>query len=220
MERHARNILRVFFVQEIVNYINNMNTKPFYTSSLSDTELLSIFPEAKEIIPEKIQEYEADRKNLITRMKVFHNAINNIADTEQKDKFFIWFWHSYLKYFYAPAVVQIDKHLSRLYRQNRIFYKSDNNYSTIEAKWAEQKERAKNQSLHDIALPQLEKARQVGNRITACCPFHDDRTPSFTIYINQNTYHCFGCQAHGNVITFKMKIDNLSFKEAVKELAK
>ncbi|MFT9165551.1 MAG: CHC2 zinc finger domain-containing protein, partial [Komagataeibacter saccharivorans] len=51
----------------------------------------------------------------------------------------------------------------------------------------------------------------------ACCPFHGEKTPSFYIY--DDHYHCFGCQAHGDVITFVMQSEGRSFPEAVEELA-
>ena len=64
---------------------------------------------------------------------------------------------------------------------------------------------------------QLKKA---GREFTACCPFHHEKTPSFTVSPSKQFYHCFGCGAHGNAIGFLMEHDNLSFVEAVEELAR
>lgn len=50
------------------------------------------------------------------------------------------------------------------------------------------------------------------------CPFHDDSTPSFVVYPKTQTFHCFGCQKHGDVITFLMSIANLTFLQAVEAL--
>lgn len=50
------------------------------------------------------------------------------------------------------------------------------------------------------------------------CPFHGESTPSFTIFTNENKFHCFGCQKHGDVIDFYMFIRNVDFVEAVKGL--
>ncbi len=47
------------------------------------------------------------------------------------------------------------------------------------------------------------------------CPFHDERTPSFILNQKKQTFHCFGCGAHGDAITFVMKLKGLSFKEAL-----
>ncbi|WP_058556562.1 DNA primase [Thiohalocapsa sp. ML1] len=63
---------------------------------------------------------------------------------------------------------------------------------------------------------QLKKA---GAEFTACCPFHTEKTPSFTVSPAKQFYHCFGCGAHGNAIDFLIEFDRLSFPEAVTELA-
>ncbi|WP_456375778.1 DNA primase [Thiolapillus sp.] len=61
--------------------------------------------------------------------------------------------------------------------------------------------------------------RRAGSEYKACCPFHDEKTPSFTVSPNKQFYHCFGCGAHGTALGFLMEYDRLSFPEAVEELA-
>lgn len=51
------------------------------------------------------------------------------------------------------------------------------------------------------------------------CPFHHEKTPSFTVSDNKGFYHCFGCGEHGNIFDFVMKTENISFKEALEKLA-
>ena len=58
-----------------------------------------------------------------------------------------------------------------------------------------------------------------GHNKLALCPFHHEKTPSFTINESKGFYHCFGCGAHGDIITFTMNIEHLSFKEAIEKLA-
>lgn len=58
-----------------------------------------------------------------------------------------------------------------------------------------------------------------GNSYSACCPFHHEKTPSFHVSREKQMYHCFGCGVGGNVYTFLMEHENLSFPEAVEELA-
>lgn len=58
-----------------------------------------------------------------------------------------------------------------------------------------------------------------GKEYKACCPFHGEKTPSFTVVPDKNFYHCFGCGEHGNALGFLMKHDNLGFVEAIEELA-
>lgn len=64
---------------------------------------------------------------------------------------------------------------------------------------------------------QLKKA---GSTYKACCPFHNENTPSFTVNRQKGFYHCFGCGASGDAISFLRDHDNLSFVEAIEELAK
>lgn len=63
---------------------------------------------------------------------------------------------------------------------------------------------------------QLKKA---GANFTACCPFHNEKTPSFTVNSSKQFYHCFGCGRHGNAISFLMEHSGASFVEAVESLA-
>lgn len=63
---------------------------------------------------------------------------------------------------------------------------------------------------------QLKKA---GREFKACCPFHDEKTPSFTVSPDKGFYHCFGCGAHGTAIGFLMEYDHMSFVEAIESLA-
>ncbi|MFN3700395.1 MAG: DNA primase [Alphaproteobacteria bacterium] len=60
---------------------------------------------------------------------------------------------------------------------------------------------------------------RAGREHKACCPFHKEKTPSFTINDDKQFYHCFGCGAHGDVINFVMQHDNLPFPETVELLA-
>lgn len=69
--------------------------------------------------------------------------------------------------------------------------------------------------LINLSLP-LKKA---GANYTACCPFHSEKTPSFTVSQTKQFYHCFGCGAHGSAIGFLMNYERLEFIEAVETLA-
>jgi len=63
---------------------------------------------------------------------------------------------------------------------------------------------------------QLKKA---GREFKACCPFHEEKTPSFTVSPAKGFYHCFGCGAHGTAVGFLMDFDHMSFVEAIESLA-
>ncbi len=62
--------------------------------------------------------------------------------------------------------------------------------------------------------------KKAGREYKACCPFHDEKTPSFTVSPDNQFYHCFGCGAHGTAIGFLMEYEHLEFVEAIQELAK
>jgi len=67
----------------------------------------------------------------------------------------------------------------------------------------------------DSRVPLTRKGRE----FQACCPFHEEKTPSFTVSPAKQFYHCFGCGAHGTAIGFLMEYANLGFVEAIEELA-
>ena len=62
--------------------------------------------------------------------------------------------------------------------------------------------------------------KKAGREYEACCPFHNEKTPSFKVNPTKQFYHCFGCKAGGSAITFLMEYDHLDFVEAIEELAK
>ena len=61
--------------------------------------------------------------------------------------------------------------------------------------------------------------KKAGREYTACCPFHDEKSPSFTVSPQKQFYHCFGCGAHGTVLGFMMNYERLEFVDAIEELA-
>jgi len=62
--------------------------------------------------------------------------------------------------------------------------------------------------------------KKAGREYKACCPFHTEKTPSFTVSQSKQFYHCFGCGEHGTVISFLMDYEHMDFVEAVEELAR
>ena len=68
-------------------------------------------------------------------------------------------------------------------------------------------------------IGQYVQLRRRGRTLTGLCPFHNEKTPSFTVYPDTQSFYCFGCGAAGDAITFVRKINNLGYVEAVKQLA-
>src|SRR5436853_2037440 len=71
--------------------------------------------------------------------------------------------------------------------------------------------------LIDSRVPLKKKS---SNNYFACCPFHTEKSPSFSASQKKQFFHCFGCGAHGNAIDFVMQYDRLEFPEAIELLAK
>jgi DNA primase len=74
-------------------------------------------------------------------------------------------------------------------------------------------------SIEDVVGDYVSLKRS-GSRYKGCCPFHDEKTPSFVVTPTIGIYKCFGCQKGGNAIQFLMDVENLSFVEAARNLAK
>src|SRR5688500_20259248 len=63
------------------------------------------------------------------------------------------------------------------------------------------------------------KLKRAGANYVACCPFHSEKSPSFTVSQQKQFYHCFGCGAHGTAVGFLMEYSGFGFVDAVKDLA-
>lgn len=68
-------------------------------------------------------------------------------------------------------------------------------------------------------IGQRVKLKKTGRTYSGCCPFHQEKSPSFHVYRDKQYYHCFGCQANGNAIRFLMDIESRNFIDVMKDLA-
>ncbi|HWU00067.1 MAG TPA: CHC2 zinc finger domain-containing protein, partial [Terriglobales bacterium] len=73
-------------------------------------------------------------------------------------------------------------------------------------------------SITDVVGRKVRLIRR-GHEASGLCPFHNEKSPSFTVSEDKGFYHCFGCGAHGDVIGFVMNSDGLDFRNAVEKLA-
>ena len=73
-------------------------------------------------------------------------------------------------------------------------------------------------SIVDVVGRRVPLSRK-GQNYWGCCPFHNEKTPSFSVNEEKGFYHCFGCGEHGDIISFTMKTGNMEFREAITELA-
>ncbi|HLB58395.1 MAG TPA: CHC2 zinc finger domain-containing protein, partial [Gammaproteobacteria bacterium] len=74
--------------------------------------------------------------------------------------------------------------------------------------------------LVDLIDGRVPLRKKSGSNYFACCPFHTEKSASFSVSQSKQFYYCFGCGAHGNAIDFLMNYDHLSFPEAVETLAR
>jgi len=77
----------------------------------------------------------------------------------------------------------------------------------------------RNRTLLSALIGRSVKLQKAGREYRACCPFHDEKTPSFYVNDDKGFYHCFGCSAHGDAIRWLTEAKGMPFVEAVKELA-
>jgi len=76
-----------------------------------------------------------------------------------------------------------------------------------------------NARIDDVVSAYLTLRNAGGGNLKGLCPFHDEKSPSFNVTPSRGMYHCFGCQAGGDVIKFVMEMDGTSFTETVERLA-
>ncbi|MBI3196913.1 MAG: DNA primase [Rhodospirillales bacterium] len=75
-------------------------------------------------------------------------------------------------------------------------------------------------NLSDVVGRKVSLKRRSGSEYAGLCPFHNEKTPSFTVNDKKGFYHCFGCGEHGDAVSFVMKTEGLSFPESVEKLAR
>lgn len=169
----------------------------------------------KEIIPQKLSEL-LERDNFFKEKKDFELRL--ITATTQRESLEEYFWVSFVFHEFSEYyIIQkwINYWLSLWYKvspedlpQTEISRRLNQvNDSDIQ--------RAKQVPIQDYFDGQLRKS---SNRLVGLCPLHLEKTPSFNIFLNTNTFKCFGCQEFGDSISFIRETKNLSFPEAVRSL--
>jgi len=79
-------------------------------------------------------------------------------------------------------------------------------------------EEARLYPIDELAENFMDLKRSGNDRLVGLCPLHDEKTPSFTLYLNSNSFYCFGCNKHGDVISLLQELTEFSFGEAVRNL--
>lgn len=201
----------LYFINELIKdkmeieWRQNMPRYKFY-------ELLNIFPEAKPIIKKiLIQEIKNAQTDLANALKLERQMSRIVFKAKYEDR---WFWKLVMDVLYIEP---LREGRERKIKKNRFQLSALKEPAKINLnKITDQDiERAKEVLIENFYNEQL---RKFGKTATGVCPFHSERVGSFTIYLEQNRWYCFGCQNCGDVIDFIMKTRDCDFVKAVKFL--
>jgi hypothetical protein len=185
-----------------------MKMLDYSPARLSDKELMAIFPEAKEIIPQKILELEERRDAAAANIQSNLAVINSYPDEMSR-----WFWRQWLKLNEGKDLLVTDRHIARLQRQLRAAEGLEAPVGSLSDDLV--------QNAREVPVESLfsQQFRRSGHNLVGLCPFHDERSPSFYIYVDENRGWCFGCNQGGDAIGITMQLHDCGFREAVLLLA-
>ena len=173
--------------------------------SIEDEELLQIFPEAREVVIELLKNKEKQADDLVALIQKELRIIESKCKPENQ-----WFFEMWIQNDECLDLVRVEADIARLKRYlglgtKKLFYQ-------------EQLDVALAVPMEAIAEKKGIKLRRTGKNLTCLCPFHPDKNPSCYIYPSTNTFHCFGCNENGNVISFVRLLYGFSFKGALEFL--
>ncbi len=171
-------------------------------------ELKKVFPEAHSVIIEKIYEWQKEYKMEESLIKDKLRIINQKSALENQ-----WFWKAVVKHLDIPRLVEIQNQIKRLKRLDNLY----SGASPPNKNWLSEADIQRAESVPIESVLSI-KLKRVGKNLIGSCPLHNEKTPSFTIYLKTNTFHCFGCGRNGNIIILIRLLHSLTFVEAVKYL--
>ena len=182
----------------------------YYPVRYTGQELLAIFPEAKKIIPEKLKEWEAKERRIEKEINYL------LIKTMKKSPKDAWFVEEFVKAFHMPDFLECQKQIRRLKMLAKVARgKPQANWENFQEKI----ERARDYPISEIAA-QVMPIKILGKTAVILCPFHNEKTPSCHLYIESNTFKCYGCQKFGDVISLTQQLFGVDFHDAVELLAK
>lgn len=184
---------------------------------LTPEEILIYQDGLRETIPQKISELLAVMDWLEDERETKLQAIKNCKQRGEVDDFGVYFWTLYTEiefseYYIAQKWLRYWLDIVSHIAPEEVSY-----YSEMKQKGFSENdiERAKQYPIENLYEGNL---RARGTQLVGICPFHKEDSPSFVIFTNDNHFHCFGCQAHGDVIEYLMKTKEIDFSEAVKSV--
>ena len=181
--------------------VSNMPPSP----RLTDKDILGIFPEAKQIVPALIWELGQTKNNLLDRIIEQNSSIN----AESNDEAYRYFWKSWYIQPLRDELKTVDQKLKRLNRQMRLISGKPLPSGSLSNDLIELAKTVPIQSFVE------QQYKRTGSKLIGLCPFVEEKTPSFCIYLQNNRCWCFGCQQGYNSIDTYIKLNDCSFKQAV-----
>lgn len=182
-------------------------------------ELMSIFPEA--VVPARrslrtqLKKCKKDLSDINETQISYQENVINKADFREQTILI----RSSNKYYNKLRDVVTQKEKKIQYKLRYLFELDNGEESKKPVGGVSEDDiiKAKEVSLEDLFIGKL---LILGNHAKGRCPFHSEKTPSFTIYLHQNTWWCYGCNIGGSSIDFVMRQSDKNFLEAVKQLIK
>ncbi len=189
-------------------YSNSKNQDVLeFGEPLTEKELLTTFPDAKRIIPEKIKEWGKVKNKIRKEIKEKLRFIKS----SNTDEFSKWFCREFLKLQYGKELLEVRGQIWRLKRLLRILNRQGRKPLIMQ----ENIQRALSIPIAHVAGVPLKKC---GRKLVGLCPLHSERHPSFFVCPQSNRFKCYGCNRSGDSIDFVRLAYGYSFKQAVKYL--
>lgn len=170
----------------------------------------------KEMVPQKTAEILNEMNGLIESRTSILDALRKVRMQEGPDEIrdYIVTLYAELEYArYESLRKELLKWLQIAEKTGEISPREEKENTPAKFS-AEEIDRAKTVPIENFYEGDLRGS----SRLMGKCPFHEEKTGSFVIFTNTNTYYCFGCHVHGDVIDFLMRLKNITFRDAVREL--
>jgi hypothetical protein len=177
-------------------------------------DLAKVFPDAKGIVTELAAASSLKVQLLHERIKEELHKIGNEQGQAGSD-FTKWLLRECLKITIVSELVSEERKLWKL----KSFDFSERTKDPSSFFFGRDLEKARSYPIIEIAKRYL-TLKAVGKRAYAICPFHDDKKPSLTFFLDTNSYYCFACCTGGDVIDFVLRIENTTFKRVIEILTR
>lgn len=199
--RHFQTKLSKFFMETL--------PQTQISSSTNQKILLYDTPMFKEWALLRKQQLKAETKTQSDRLQSLKISLDDLPSNR-----------SFLALYEEVLSLTKEKNAQKEKRLMNLLYKFDH-LPKLSTPYPQQIDLESIKQIPIESLYAFEKVKTISNRVSALCPFHAEDSPSFTIYLDDNHFHCFGCNAHGDNISFtRLLYPTFSFQEACAFIAR